>query len=117
MMPFILMEVLDDLQFSPEMVMILEHTFLLLTVSKRTLKKIMIILLSGTRVTLVSKFLYLRYSVKNSSRFWPAFFSRRRFLRVAACIPEVIHGLLLPQLEIFLVWMGKCSLKTVSNVL
>ena len=47
MMPFSLMEVLDHLQFLPSIVLMLDHTFLY-TVSKRTLKKIMIILLSGS---------------------------------------------------------------------
>ena len=54
MMPFSLMEVLDDLRFLPSIVLMLDHTFLLgkrrtpkLESSKRTLKKIMIILLSG----------------------------------------------------------------------
>ena len=71
----------------------------------------------AVRVTLVSEFLSLRYSVKNRSGFWWAFFSRRRFLRIAACIPGVIQALLFPQLEMFLVWMGKCSLNTESKVL
>ena len=44
MMPFSLMEVLDDLLFLPRMVLKLDHTFL---VSKRTLKKT-IIILSGS---------------------------------------------------------------------
>ena len=65
----------------------------------------------------MSKFLCLRYPVKNHSGFWRAFFSRRRFLRIAASIPGVIQGLPFPQLEMFLVWMGKCSLKTESKVI
>ena len=65
----------------------------------------------------MSKFLCLQYSVKNHSGFWRAFFSWRSFLRLAASIPGVIQGLLLPQLEMFLVWMGKSSLKTESKVL
>ena len=85
--------------------------------SKRTLKKIMIILLTGSLGTLVSKFLCLRYSVKNRSAFWQSFFSRRHFLRIAASIPGLIQGLLFPQLEMFVVWMEKCSLKTESKVL
>ena len=46
MMPFSLMEVLGDLRFLPRMVLMLDHTFLLFP--KRTLKKIKIILLSGS---------------------------------------------------------------------
>ena len=36
---------------------------------------------------------------------------------MAAIIPGVIQGVLFPQLEMFLVWMGKFSLKTESKVL
>ena len=46
MMPFSLMEVLVDLRFLARMVLMLNHTFLLFP--KKTLKKIMIILLSGS---------------------------------------------------------------------
>ena len=45
MMAFSLMEVLDDLRFLPRMVFMFNHTFLLFPIE--TLKKIMIILLSG----------------------------------------------------------------------
>ena len=45
MMPFSLMEVLGDLLFLPRMVLMLDQ---FLTISKRTLKKIMIRLFSGS---------------------------------------------------------------------
>ena len=75
----------------------------------------MIICSLAVRVTLVSKFLCLRYSVRNRSGFWRAFFSRRRFLRIAASVPGVIQGFLFPQLKLFLVWMdGEVFIKNRS---
>ena len=65
----------------------------------------------------MSEFLCLRYSVKKCFGFWRACFSKCRFLQIAASIQGVIQGLLFPQLEIFFVWIGKCSLKAVSAVL